>query len=98
MSKHSKTRGATGQTYREVVELVNAGWSRPEIATELDVTTTTVGYHKRKARERGDLVVRRLLPEPAPVSQPPLVIRIPVGVSVQVVREGSQVPLTAITA
>ena len=38
-SPKTRTRRADGLTYRQVVELTNRGWTRPEIAAALDVST-----------------------------------------------------------
>ena len=97
-SPKTRTRRADGLTYRQVVELTNRGWTRPEIAAALDVSTTTIGYHKRRARERGDLVVRLPLPEPAPAPAPrTLTIQLPVGVSVEVVQAQPAADLAFVT-
>ena len=89
-----KTRGFKGVTYAEVVRLSNQGWSKSEIAAALDMSGPTISYHRRRAFERGDLeryAIRHRLPEPAPAQTPaptaqPLVIRVPAGVSVEVIQ------------
>ena len=56
----------------------------------------TIGYHKRRARERGDLVVRLPLPEPAPAPAPrTLTIQLPPGVQVEVVQDAPPVAQAA---
>ena len=102
MDNKHKTRGFKGETYSEVVRLSNLGWTRPEIAAELDMSGPTISYHRRKAFAAGDLeryAVRHRLPEPvsapepAPVEMPApqsLIIRVPAGISVEVI-QGSPV-------
>ena len=92
MDNKHKTRGFKGETYSEVVRLSNLGWTRAEIAAELDMTGATISYHRRKAFHNGDLeryAVRHRLPEPAPVEMPTpqsLIIRVPAGVQVEVIQ------------
>ena len=92
MDNKHKTRGFKGETYSEVVRLSNLGWTRPEIAAELDMTGATISYHRRKAFQKGDLeryAVRHRLPAPAPAEMPmpqSLIIRVPAGVQVEVIQ------------
>ena len=96
MDNKHKTRGFKGETYPEVVRLSNLGWTRPEIAAELDMSGATISYHRRKAFHKGDLeryASRHRLPEPAPEPAPvemptpqPLIIRVPAGVQVEVIQ------------
>ncbi len=105
MDNKHKTRGFKGETYSEVVRLSNLGWTRPEIAAELDMTGPTISYHRRKAFNRGDLVRyagRHRLPEPAPapVEMPTpqsLIIRVPAGVQVEVIQAGPAADLAFAT-
>ena len=95
MDNKPKTRGFKGETYREVVRLSNLGWTRPEIAAELDMSGPTISYHRRQAFNRGDLeryATRHRLPEPAPApvelpTPQPLIIRVPAGVRVEVIQD-----------
>ena len=107
MDNKPKTRGFKGETYREVVRLSNLGWTRPEIAAELDMSGPTISYHRRKAFAAGDLeryAVRHRLPEPAPVSAPAemptpqsLIIRVPAGVQVEVIQVQPAADLAFVT-
>ena len=97
MDNKHKTRGFKGETYNEVVRLSNLGWTRPEIAAELDMSGPTISYHRRQAFKRGDLERyatrhRHLQPEPAPApvelpTPQPLIIRVPAGVRVEVIQD-----------
>ena len=92
MDNKHKTRGFKGETYSEVVRLSNLGWTRPEIAAELDMSGPTISYHRRKAFHKGDLeryASRHRLPEPALAEMPTpqsLIIRVPAGVQVEVIQ------------
>ena len=107
MDNTRKTRGFKDETYPEVVRLSNLGWTRAEIAAELDMSGPTISYHRRKAFNRGDLVrcaSRHRLPEPAPEPAPvemptpqSLIIRVPAGVQVEVIQAGPAADLAFAT-